>query len=205
MHKRDSAPQAICFVLGSASILPVTRLIAGDAEYCAETAKCVGTAYALPLLPFPPPGRLRLLKADSFFDPQARADRAESGRNYLRQYPRTLPSSPRECPLAPIQGRSCGPAAARKKMRPGSLPSSSTLSDRSSDAPEALQNFHSARAERPRWRSQLYGERQHGRRLRARGLSGAIPQSGLLTFRVNHQGPSTRRTSARAPPISPWK
>jgi hypothetical protein len=92
------------FVLGSASILPVTRLIAGDAEYCAETAKCVGTAYALPLLPFPPPGRVRLLKADSFFDPQARADRAEPGRNYLRQSPRTLPSSPRECPLAPIQG-----------------------------------------------------------------------------------------------------
>src|SRR5262245_20489750 len=57
MHKRDSAPQARCFVLGSASILPVTGLIAGDAEYCAEMAKCVGTAYALALLPFPPPHR----------------------------------------------------------------------------------------------------------------------------------------------------
>src|SRR5262245_12892778 len=127
MHKRDSAPQAICFVLGSASILPVTRLIAGDAEYCAETVKCVGTAYALPLLPFPPPWRLSLLKADSFFDPQARADRAEPGRNYLRrQSQRTLPSSPRECPLAPPrggpvdqrqQGRRCGRRPCRLRAR----------------------------------------------------------------------------------------
>src|SRR5262245_23978038 len=72
MHKRDSAPQARCFVLESASILLVTGLIAGDAEYCAELAKCVRTTYALPLLPFPPPGGLRLLKADSFFGPRAR-------------------------------------------------------------------------------------------------------------------------------------
>jgi hypothetical protein len=56
MHKRDSAPQARCFVLGSASILPVTGLIAGDAEYRAEMVKCVGTAYALPLLPLPRQG-----------------------------------------------------------------------------------------------------------------------------------------------------
>jgi Protein of unknown function (DUF2950) len=27
--------------------------------------------------------------------------------------------------------------------------------------------------------------------------------SGLMTFLANHQGPSTRRTSAGAPPISP--
>jgi hypothetical protein len=113
----------------------------------------------------------------------------------------------------PSRGRSCGPAAARKKMRPGSLPSSSTLSDRSSDAPEALQNFHSARAERPRWQSQLYGERQHGRRLRARGLSDAIPQSGardhatdidllhympaIGTFRPIHQLSLARRNFLR--------
>src|SRR5262245_49746168 len=85
MHKRDSAPQARCFVLGSASILPVTGLIAGDAEYCAEMAKCVGTAYALRLLPLRPPGRLRLLKAGSFFKagsfigPQTEAYRRQPG------------------------------------------------------------------------------------------------------------------------------
>jgi hypothetical protein len=35
-----------CFVLGSASTLLVIGLIAGDAEYRAELAKCVPTAYA---------------------------------------------------------------------------------------------------------------------------------------------------------------
>src|SRR5262245_1876057 len=84
MHKSDSAPQARCFVLGSASILPVTGLIAGDAEYCAEIAKCVGTAYALPPLLLPQPGELRLLKADSFFGPQARRPIASAQRRLRR-------------------------------------------------------------------------------------------------------------------------
>ena len=39
-------PPGKCFVLGSASTLLVTGLIAGDAEYRAELAKCVRTAYA---------------------------------------------------------------------------------------------------------------------------------------------------------------
>src|SRR5262245_2383700 len=84
MHKRDSAPQARCFVLGSASILPVTGLIAEDAEYCVEMAKCIGTAYALPPLLLPQPGELRLLKADSFFGPQTRRS-LPSSRQRLRR------------------------------------------------------------------------------------------------------------------------
>src|SRR5262245_16237602 len=84
MHKSDSAPQARCFVLGSASILPVTGLIAGDAEYCVEIAKCVRTAYALPPLLLPQPGELRLLKADSFFGPQARRPLASARRRLQR-------------------------------------------------------------------------------------------------------------------------
>jgi hypothetical protein len=64
------ADQVFCF--GKCVDTSSDQANCGGAEYCAEMAKCVGTAYALPLLPFLPPGRFRLLKADSFFDPQAR-------------------------------------------------------------------------------------------------------------------------------------
>ena len=45
-HKASIALLGKYFVLGSASIFPMTKPIAGDAEYRAKLAKCVRAAHA---------------------------------------------------------------------------------------------------------------------------------------------------------------